>query len=184
MQATAVSPPGNTLLAVETQAEESTSLKWGDVNSDGKIDDADATAVLKVKLADCLQGDVNADGKLDQTDADMIASLVSGEIGYFPVGTVYDAKAAFVTRGEWIHALATGFNMSATEDSEITEYYTDLKDYQYGAEITLAANFGVFDVLGTEFHPDAYVTRDFAAHTMNFCLGYVLQYKLKRFFNL
>lgn len=172
MSVSAVSLKRDNPLAVETQADDNASLKWGDANSDGSINDADAKTVLKVKLTDCPQGDVNADGVLDQTDADMILSFVSGEIGYFPVGTYYNKDVTYVTRGEWIHALVTGFSMSASEDSEITEYYTDLADYKYGAEITLAANFGVFDVLGTEFHPDAYVTRDFAAHTMNFCLGY------------
>ncbi|MBQ8920931.1 MAG: hypothetical protein IJ060_02055 [Oscillospiraceae bacterium] len=158
---------------VDAQAEEETSSpKWGDVNADGSIDDTDAKAVLTTKYTDSPQADVNADGALDQTDADMISSFISGEIGYFPVGTYYSADTTYVTRGEWIHALVTGFSMSAADDSEIVEYYTDLADYQYGAEITLAANFGVFDVLGAEFHPDAFVTRDFAAHTMNFCLGY------------
>lgn len=158
--------------SVVAAEEESGSLKNGDVNKDGTIDENDVSAIASTTIVKSPQADVNADGKLDQTDADMIASLISGEIGYFPVGTYYSADTTYVTRGEWIHSLVTGFSMSASEDSEIKEYYTDLADYEYGAEITLAANFGVFDVLGTEFHPDAYVTRDFAAHTMNFCLGY------------
>lgn len=158
--------------SVVAAEEESGSLKNGDVNKDGTIDENDVSAIASTTIAKSPQADVNADGKLDQTDADMIASLISGEIGYFPVGTYYSADTTYVTRGEWIHSLVTEFSMSASEDSEITEYYTDLADYEYGAEITLAANFGVFDVLGTEFHPDAFVTRDFAAHTMNYCLGY------------
>ena len=151
---------------------DSARLLNGDVNNDGSIDSKDAEAVLKVKLADCPQADVNADNKLDQTDSDMIVSFTKGEINYFPVGTYYDETAGFMTRGEWIHNLVTGFEMSTTEDSELQDFYTDLKDHKYGSEITLAANFGVFDVLGDKFNPDEYVTRDFAAHTMNFCLGY------------
>ena len=151
---------------------DSTELKNGDVNADGKIDEADAAAVLTAALADAPQADVNADGMLDQTDADMIASFVSGEIGYFPVGTYYQADPGYVTRGEWIHALSVGFAMKVEDESTIVEYFTDLEGCNYKKDIDLAANFGVFDILEEEFHPDEYVTRDFAAHTMNFCIGY------------
>lgn len=153
-------------------AADTANLLNGDVNSDGVINDKDSEAVLKVNLSDCPQADVNADGKLDQTDVDMINSYTTGEINYFPVGTYYDESPGYLTRGEWIHKLVEGFEMSAASGSELQEFYTDLTDYEYGSEITLAANFGVFDVLGDKFNPNEYVTRDFAAHTMNFCLGF------------
>lgn len=168
-------PPdiGSDLLQIsEKQAADTANILNGDVNGDGVIDDKDSKSVLKVKLSDCPQADVNADGKLDQTDADMINSYTTGEINYFPVGTYYDESPGYLTRGEWIHKLVEGFEMSAASGSELQEFYTDLTDYEYGSEITLAANFGVFDVLGDKFNPNEYVTRDFAAHTMNFCLGF------------
>lgn len=171
--------PATRIYAVSTEnnnvtkvTENGTKILNGDVNGDGVIDDNDSENVLKVKLSDCPQADVNADGKLDQTDADMINSYTTGEINYFPVGTYYDEKPGYLTRGEWIHNLIEGFEMSAASGSELQEFYTDLSEYEYGSEITLAANFGVFDVLGDKFNPNEYVTRDFAAHTMNFCLGY------------
>lgn len=154
------------------QSADTVKLLNGDINGDGVIDSKDSENVLKVKLSDCPQADVNADGKLDQTDADMINSYTTGEINYFPVGTYYDEAPGYLTRGEWIHNLVEGFEMSAASGSELQEFYTDLTDYEYGSEITLAANFGIFDVLGDKFNPNEYVTRDFAAHTMNFCLGY------------
>ena len=156
----------------EKQVADTANILNGDVNGDGVIDDKDSESVLKVKLSDCPQADVNADGKLDQTDADMINSYTTGEINYFPVGMYYDENPGYLTRGEWIHNLVEGFEMSAASGSELQEFYTDLTDYEYGSEITLAANFGVFDVLGDKFNPNEYVTRDFAAHTMNFCLGF------------
>ena len=159
--------------AAEITADDGgTPLKWGDVNADGKIDDADAAAAPDAAIADCPQADVNADGVIDGTDVDMIASFVSGEISYFPVGADYNDAPAFVTRGEWIHALVDGFAVSVEDESSITPCFTDLDGYEYQKDIELAANFGIFDVMEAEFHPDEFVTRDFAAHTMCFCIGY------------
>ena len=158
--------------ASAVQAKDTDALKTGDVNADGIVDETDAKAVLSAKIKDCPQADVNADGILNQTDADMIASFISGEIGYFPVGSYYNADAGFLTRGEWIHRLAEGMQMQPPADGELNAYYTDLKDCPYADEITLAANYGVIDVMGEEFHPDTFVTRDFAAHTLNYCLGF------------
>ena len=135
-----------TVLREKIQEEDPTALKNGDVNADGKIDEADATAVLTAKLADAPQADVNADGVLDQTDSDMISSFVSGEIGYFPVDIYYNASAGFITRGAWIHALAEGFSMHVDDESSMVAYFTDLADCAYKKDIDLAANFGVFDI--------------------------------------
>lgn len=156
----------------EQEETAASAVKCGDVNGDGTIDGKDAEAILSVKLEKCPQADVNADGVLNETDADMIKSYTAGQITYFPVGTEYQADTEFVTRGEWIHALTEGFKMQVDDPSSVVEYYTDLTDYEYAADINLAANYGVFDVLGEAFHPDVYVTREFAAHTLNYCLGY------------
>lgn len=147
----------------------------GDANLDGTVN-ADDAAVLTEAIAagtsaDLKHCDVDFSGVIDQTDADMIESYSTGEITYFPVGTVYNAEASFITRAEWIHALAVGFEMSVEDESSMEYYFTDLENCEYAFEIELAANFGVFDVLGDEFNPDEYVTRDFAAHTMVYCLG-------------
>lgn len=144
----------------------------GDVNGDGNVDAADADALSSVKLADCPQADVNADGVLDDVDADMIRSFDSGEIAYFPVGASYDADASYITRGAWIHALVQGFEMEMPDDAEYEIPYHDLEDSEYIADIRTAAYYGVFDILDENFHPEVYATRDFAAHTLNFCLGY------------
>ncbi len=149
----------------------------GDFNNDGEVNEADASEISGYILdGGALEGhencDVDANGFLDQTDADMISSYASGEIGYFPIGDYYDENESYITRGEWIHRLVQGFDMSVEDKSTIINYYSDLSDHQYGEEIEIAANFGVFDVLDDNFNPDEYVTRDFAAHTMSFCLGY------------
>lgn len=155
----------------------STGTLSGDFNRDGTVNEADAAAISDhISGGGALTGyencDVDANGLLDETDADMINSYALGEIGYFPIGDYYDENASYITRGEWIHRLAQGFGMSVEDKSTIVNYYSDLDNYEYGEEIEIAANFGVFDVLDENFNPDEYVTRDFAAHTMSFCLGY------------
>lgn len=183
--------PIETILAANAQIESDMSVEAeknaspplssgtlsGDFNKDGIVDEADASAISDyISTGGVLSGhencDVDANGLLDETDADMINSYVLGEIGYFPIGDYYDENAKYVTRGEWIHRLAQGFGMSVEDKSTIVNYYTDLDNYEYGEEIEIAANFGLFDVLDENFNPDEYVTRDFAAHTMSFCLGY------------
>lgn len=141
----------------------------GDFNNDGTVNADDASGISDYisgggALAGYENCDVDANGLLDETDADMINSYALGEIGYFPIGDYYDENASYITRGEWIHRLVQGFGMSVEDESTVVNYYSDLDDHEYGAEIELAANFGLFDVLDENFYPDEYVTRDFAAH--------------------
>ena len=159
----------------ETETVKSSDTLTGDANLDGIVNADDSTALADAITAGATDElkhcDVDFSGVIDQTDADMIASYSTGEITYFPVGKIYNPEAKYITRAEWIHSLAAGFEMSVEDESTIEHYFTDLEDCEYAFEIELAANFGVFDVLGDEFNPDEYVTRDFAAHTMVFCLG-------------
>lgn len=159
----------------ETETVKSSDILTGDANLDGIVNADDSTALADAITAGATDElkhcDVDFSGVIDQTDADMIASYSTGEITYFPVGKIYNPEAKYITRAEWIHSLAAGFEMSVEDESTIEHYFTDLEDCEYAFEIELAANFGVFDVLGDEFNPDEYVTRDFAAHTMVFCLG-------------
>ena len=78
-----------------------------------------------------------------------------------------------ITREEWIHDLVTVFDMSIEDDSTMEYYYTDIDNSTYAYDINLAANYGVFDVESSTFDPDGYVTREFAAHTANFCMSYL-----------
>ncbi len=159
----------------ETETVKSSDTLTGDANLDGIVNADDSTVLADAITAGATDElkhcDVDFSGVIDQTDADMIASYSTGEITYFPVGKIYNPEAKYITRAEWIHSLAAGFEMSVEDESTIEHYFTDLEDCEYAFEIELAANFGVFDVLGDEFNPDEYVTRDFAAHTMVFCLG-------------
>lgn len=78
-----------------------------------------------------------------------------------------------ITKEEWIHDLVTVFDMSIEDDSTMEYYFTDIDNSTYAYEINLAANYGVFDIESDLFNPSDYVTREFAAHTANFCIGYL-----------
>lgn len=85
-------------------------------------------------------------------------------------------NASAVSREEWIHSLVTTFDMKVEDGLMPDDYYTDIADSKYYNDILLAINFGVIDLeAGERFQPDAPVTREFAAQTLNACLGYELE---------
>lgn len=82
-----------------------------------------------------------------------------------------------VTRLEWLKALTSTFDFMVEEDNYPDNYYSDLdvnsSDYY---DIMLATEFGLLDVqAGEALRPNDAVTREFAAHTLNLCMGYVLE---------
>lgn len=152
----------------------------GDVNKDGIIDENDtialSQAINKKDTAKLVNADLNGDGKITNADTFILNQYVTGEIKYFPVGDVYEAGITYITRADWIHNLVTVFDMSVENADSIENFFTDISDSPYASDIELAANFGVFDVTSDSFDPDAMVTREFAAHTTNFCIGYLNDY--------
>ena len=85
--------------------------------------------------------------------------------------------AGNVTRGEWIHNLVTTFDMTVEDDEYPDNYFTDLdSSSEYYHDFLLAVEFGVLgDETGGEANVDAVATRDFAASTLNYCLGIQLE---------
>ena len=78
-----------------------------------------------------------------------------------------------ITRAEWIHDLVVAFNMTVEEGLKPDDYYDDIKGTTYYNDIITAMYFGVIDLdAGEKFEPDGKVTREFAAHTLSYCLGY------------
>lgn len=82
-----------------------------------------------------------------------------------------------ITRAEWLHNLAVVFEMTVEDEIYPDNYFSDLEDtHEYYYDVLLNVNFGVVDVeAGGEVNPDGLVTRSFASHTLNFCLGYQLE---------
>lgn len=160
----------------EKAVKASENLLNGDVDGDGEITSDDSKALIEAveaKTAEkIVQADVNGDGKIDKTDADLISKFADGTISYFPVGEYYSEKPGFITRGEWIHKLVEEFEMSVDDPTTVIKNFSDIEGSDYEFDIDLAANFGVFEIESDKFMPESYVTRDFMAHTLNYCLGF------------
>ena len=81
-----------------------------------------------------------------------------------------------ITRVEWLKELTTLFEMTVEDDNYPDNYFSDLdssSDYYY--DMLLAVEFGLVAVeVGNPIYPENEVTREFAAQTLNFCLGYQL----------
>ncbi|MCI9490749.1 MAG: leucine-rich repeat protein [Dorea sp.] len=83
-----------------------------------------------------------------------------------------------ISREEWIHTLVDTFQMKIEGELVPDDYYKDVSEstVTYYRDILTAVNFGVIDLeAGEEFKPKDPVTREFAAQTLNFCLGYELE---------
>ena len=82
-----------------------------------------------------------------------------------------------ITRAQWLHNLAVLFEMEVEDNNYPDNYYSDLSaDHAYYIDMMLNIQFGVIDIpAGGELHPDDRLTREFAAQTLNSCLGYQLE---------
>ncbi|MDE7430363.1 MAG: leucine-rich repeat protein, partial [Lachnospiraceae bacterium] len=90
---------------------------------------------------------------------------------------ISNANTEDVSRAEWIQKLVELFDMTVMEENLPDNYFSDVEDSaEYYRDILVATEFGVIDIEeGGKFEPDLPVTREFAAHTLNFCLGYKLE---------
>ncbi len=81
-----------------------------------------------------------------------------------------------ITRAEWLHDLAVLFEMKVEEDNLPDNYFSDITEQDaYYRDILLTVEFGVIAIeAGGKVLPNEPVTREFAAHTLNYCLGYKL----------
>ncbi len=88
-----------------------------------------------------------------------------------------DAAEVEVTRLEWLTALTETFEMTVEADNYPDNYFSDINSsHEKYYEIMLATEFGLVDVeAGDALRPDDAATREFAAHTLNLCLGYTLE---------
>ena len=80
-----------------------------------------------------------------------------------------------VSRVEWLTDLTETFSISVAEDNYPDNYFSDIdSSSEYYYVVMLATEFGLVDVeAGEPFRPDDPATREFAAHTLNFCLGFL-----------
>ena len=77
-----------------------------------------------------------------------------------------------MTRGAWMREMVNLFGLTLNKDEYPDVYFPDIAESEYFDDIMVATKFGLADVeAGDNFEPDAPLTRDFAAHTLNFYLG-------------
>ena len=81
-----------------------------------------------------------------------------------------------ITRIAWVQKLVKTFDMTVEADNYPDNYYSDIdSSASYYKDLMIAVEFGVIDLeAGSAFEPDKPATREFAAHTLNFCLGFQL----------
>ncbi|MGN0546687.1 MAG: leucine-rich repeat protein [Acutalibacteraceae bacterium] len=82
-----------------------------------------------------------------------------------------------ITRIEWLHNLTVLFEMTVSSDNLPDNYFFDLDDSsEYYKDAMLAVEFGVVDIpAGGNINPEGTATREFAAQTLNYCLGFQLE---------
>lgn len=116
---------------------------------------------------------------------DQIALPTTSTVLDNSVGGIASGGDEPITKSEWINQLVITFEMTVEEDNYPDNYYSDLTtDHQYYKEIMIAVQFGVIDLpAGEALYPDAPATREFVAHTLNFCLGYQLEEGTEYTFN-
>ena len=93
-----------------------------------------------------------------------------------PLADDTDADTDTVTRIAWVQMLVSAFDMTVEEDNYPDNYYTDIDSTAaYYRDLMVAVEFGVIDLeAGLPFEPEEPATREFAAHTLNYCLGFQL----------
>ena len=91
--------------------------------------------------------------------------------------SVFAADVSVNNRAQWLSKLTQTFYMVVEEDNYPDNYFSDLSsDSAYYRDIMVATEFGLIDVeAGDPVDPEGKITREFAAQTLNFCLGWTLE---------
>ena len=115
------------------------------------------------------------DSITNESDEDEIDTTVSGNTLALSIpNAVKSGDDSIVSRIEWLKDLTTVFDMSVEQDNYPDNYYSDIdSSYEDYYTVMLATEFGLVDVAaGEAFEPEQPTTREYAAHTLNLCIGY------------
>ena len=84
--------------------------------------------------------------------------------------------ADIISRIEWVQMLVETFQMTVEGGSYPDNYYSDIDSTaEYYYDLMVAVDFGVIDLAaGLPFEPEEPATREFAVHTLNYCLAFQL----------
>ena len=97
-------------------------------------------------------------------------------LGCIPAGTVFaTADNEPVTRAQWLQSLVDTFGYEIDPDVVPDDFYPDLNsEDEYYEAVQTAVYYGLVDLLpNSEFRPNDPATREFAAYTLNTCMGYL-----------
>ena len=104
-----------------------------------------------------------ASGSLNPQSNKMAEPAANGETG--------------MSRGEWLQRLVTALGMTADASNYADNYYSDIDESSsYYDTVMIATDYGILDIeAGDPVNVDDPVTREFAAHTLNYCLAFQLE---------
>ena len=106
----------------------------------------------------------------------LLVCMMAANIAYAATADGTDTTSDTVTRAQWLSRLADTFGFEVDQDNYPDNYYADItSDSEYYSVIMMATEFGVLDIeAGENAYPDQPATREFAAQTLNYCLGFQL----------
>ena len=120
------------------------------------------------------QGEEVADGEESGKDADLVKLPEEDADAQLALEAEATGATGDVTRAEWVSALVSTFSMTVEEDNYPDNYYSDITaEDSFYRDVMVAVEFGVVDLeAGLPFRPNDAATRDFAAETLVYCLGF------------
>lgn len=106
-----------------------------------------------------------APGDAGETDPYALEPVRPGRLLNALAGDAY-------SRGQWLQELESVFGLTADEDTWPDVYYPDVESSAYFDAVMTAVAHGLSDVEpGGPFEPEGPLTRDYAAHTLNYLLA-------------
>lgn len=104
-----------------------------------------------------------------------IAMLVSAVL-YVDL-SAYASELSINNRAAWLSTLVSTFDMTLESDNYPDNYFSDLtEDSEYYRDIFVATEYGLISVeAGDPIYPKDDITKEYAAQTLNACLGFQLE---------
>ena len=155
----------------DSASEEST------VNNEEPVSIEDSTSVSEEIPVASAEDDVSKESVVDNENP-VLSEDVLPDLGENRIDSASEAEeittlaVSDYSRGQWLQELENTFNLTASADAYPDVYYPDIEDSTYFDIVMTAVLYGLSDVEpGDNFEPSAPLTRDFAAHTLNYLLG-------------
>ncbi|MBQ7145176.1 MAG: leucine-rich repeat protein [Lachnospiraceae bacterium] len=150
----------------------------GTVGKDGMIEIVDQTEMFSLPISETDYYNMLRQGKEELSLSSHIHDHVQPASRQFNMRANYTLPAnwtaeANIPRWKWLQNLEVVFDLYAEAADYPDNYYSDLSEGDaYYDVIMIAVSHGLLEEeAGDPVNPTAPATRDFAAHTLSFCLG-------------